>query len=203
MQLIIRNNVPTRLAQALFVATLLTLQVVQPAAAEVEIFKSVNEDGIVVFTDSDPDDTSTSIAQKELDVSSEPSLGAAETAVEEVAEEAIEEYEAEPADPRPTYVNSVVITNPTHEEILINPKGAILVGIETSPENGLPEGHTTEVRLNGTPVASGESTLLAVPIPSGGTHTVEAAVLDSNGNEQAKSDLVTIHVKKSYLRDAD
>lgn len=182
-------------------------------AAEKDIYKTTDDDGTPLFTDK-PSSNSTVLAPVEPNILIAPQpasllipqptpLSVLDTETGDSYEDNqdnAEEGDFEAADPRPLTVTSVEITSPANEHTVTNPQGPILIGIETGPENGLPEGFTSEVKMNGKVVTSSAGTLLALPVPHRGTHIIEAIVLDSKGVLQASSQPVTIHVKKSFVR---
>jgi hypothetical protein len=171
-------------------------------AAESDIYRTIGDDGATLFTDK-PTENSTAIAPLDINVLITPlpaPLPPPLSALNTQSTDNERGVEFESADPRPLTVTSVEITSPTHEQTIINPRGSILIGIATGPENGIPEGYTAEIKMNGRVVSSGEGTLLALPVPDRGTHSLEAVVLDSQGRVQASSQIVIIHVKKSSVR---
>lgn len=195
------------------VAMLIALSIGPAAlqAAEVTVFKSIDDDGTTLFTDT-PSGETEQVTPTELTVVPSPVQASSETPLQsrlleplsELENESDDNYgdaegEVEPSDPQPTTVNSVRISNPVENETLINPYGSVLVGITTGPEDGMPEGYTAQVMLNGKTVGSSQGTLVAMPAPVRGTHTLKVVVLDSNGSVQATSQSVTVHVKQSFI----
>ena len=177
------------------VALLVTVLIGQTAnATDGEIYKSISDDGSTLFTDK-PKGNSTTLAPLEPNV-----LINSKPAQDEQGAESVEDIESEPADPPALTVTSVRITSPRNDQTIINPRGPILIGIATGPDNGMPEGYTAEIKMNGILVATGEGTLLAIPPPNRGAHTIEAVILNSSGTVQATSQKVTVHVKKSAVR---
>ncbi|MFT4728902.1 MAG: hypothetical protein ACI9UN_003415 [Granulosicoccus sp.] len=167
-------------------------------AAESDIYKTIGDDGATLYTDT-PTGNSTALAPLDINVLITPLPGPLSALNTQSADnEGGVEFES--ADTRPLTVTSVEITSPTHEQTIINPRGSILIGIATGPENGMPEGYTAEIKMNGKVVSSSEGTLLALPVPDRGAHSLEAVVLDSKGSVRASSEIVIIHVKKSSVR---
>jgi len=163
-------------------------------AAEPAVFKQVNPDGTVSFTDK-KNGNSVAIPSSEPNVLKTP-VSKRKTN----ARTTTEGNKPESPDPRPLTVNSVEITSPKHDRTFINPRGAILIGVATGPENGLPEGHTTEIKMNGSVVSRSEGTLVSVPSPDRGSYLVEARILSETGAVQASSKPITIHVRRTYIR---
>lgn len=179
-------------------------------AAEKDIYKTIDDDGTTLFTDK-PSNSTTVIAPTEPNVLVAPQsaplsipqptpISILDTQTDDDYEDNEQDGNFEAADPRPLTVTSVKITSPANEQTIINPQGPILIGIETGPEDGMPEGYTSELILNGEVVTSAEGTLLALPAPHRGTHIIEAIVVNSKGVIQASSQAVRIHVKKSFVR---
>ena len=196
MKLTNRNSALTAQVTLSSVAVLVTLLASPTAIAAESIYKTISEDGSVVFTDT-PKGSSAVIAPTELNVVDTPTPT---SSFQSTASNSRLELEEEAAEPQPLSVNAVKITSPAHEQTIINPRGSILVGIETGPENGMPEGHTSEIKMDGQVVSKSEGTLLAIPAPDRGKHILQAVVLNADGIVQASSEPVTIHVMKSFVR---
>ncbi|MFT6301616.1 MAG: hypothetical protein ACI9XK_003887 [Granulosicoccus sp.] len=195
MKLTNRKSATTARVPFSSVAVLVTLLVGQPAfAAGGDVYKTVDEDGTITFTDKRKSN-STAVAPIELNI-----LAAPLPALNGQSTDIGTDEGSEPADPSPITVNSVKITSPQNEQTLINPRGSILIGIKTGPENGMPDGYTAEIKMNGKVVSSGGGTLLSMPVPDRGTHTIAAIILDSVGTVQASSQTVTFHVMKTFVR---
>lgn len=194
MKLTNRNSALTAQVTLSSVAVLVTLLASPTAIAAESIYKTISEDGSVVFTDT-PKGSSAVIAPTELNVVDTPT-----SSFQSTASDSNQELEEEAAEPQPLSVDAVKITSPAHEQTIINPRGSILVGIETGPENGMPEGHTSEIKMDGQVVSKSEGTLLAIPSPDRGKHIIQAVVLNADGVVQATSEPVTIHVMKSFVR---
>jgi hypothetical protein len=177
------------------VAMLITVLFGQTAfATDGEIYKTISDDGATLFTDK-PVGNSTTLAPLEPNI-----LTNTTRAQDSQDAENDDGNESEPADSPAITVTSVRITNPRNEQTIINPRGPILISIATGPDYGMPEGYTAEIKMDGKVVSSGEGTLLSIPPPDRGTHTIEAVVLNSSGTVQAISQKVTVHVKRSVVR---
>ena len=194
MKLTNRNSALTAQVTLSSVVVLVTLLASPTAIAAESIYKTISEDGSVVFTDT-PKGSSAIIAPTELNIVDTPT-----SSFQSTASDSNQELEEEAAEPQPLSVDAVKITSPAHEQTIINPRGSILVGIETGPENGMPEGHTSEIKMDGQVVSKSEGTLLAIPSPDRGKHIIQAVVLNADGVVQATSEPVTIHVMKSFVR---
>jgi len=191
----LKSLIPVSLTKA---AALLTLFCVPAAfAADQNVFKTIGEDGSTSFTD---ESTGNSVAIPTI----EPNVVTTPIPTPDTRTVVTKaEFGSEPADPRPLTVSSVEISSPRNDQTIINPRGPILIGIAIAPENDLPEGYTSEIRMNGIVVSSSEGTLLSMPAPDRGTHIIEARVLSATGTVQASSKAVTIHVRRSTVRRDD
>lgn len=191
-----RKNITNSRVPFSSVTLIVTVLIGQTAfATDGEIYKTISDDGSTLFTDK-PTGNSTTLAPLEPNI-----LTISAPAKKDVQNaENDDGNETEPADSPAITVTSVRITNPRNEQTIINPRGPILISIATGPDNGMPEGHTAEIKMDGKIVSSGEGTLLSIPPPDRGTHTIEAVVLNSSGTVQAISQKVTVHVKRSTVR---
>ena len=100
----------------------------------------------------------------------------------------------------PLNVSFVAITSPINEQTLIHPFEPISVAIKTGPKNGMPEGYTANLYMDGEIVSKGEGLELALPVPHRGSHTIKVTLTDSNGRVRARSQSITIFVQKHFIR---
>ena len=177
-------------------AVLVTFFAGQFAVADTtDVYKSVSEDGSTLFTDK-PKDRTTTLAPLGSNRFNYSSQDPSEEKFE------YEESDVEPSDPVPLTVTSVEITSPRNEHSYLNPRGPILIGITTGPENGMPEGYTAEIKMDGKVVSSAEGTLLAIPAVKG-THVLKATVLDATGVVMAESQALTVHIGKKDGKESE
>lgn len=159
------------------------------SAADTVIYKSVAEDGSVVFTD-EPSEGAKSFKPTELNVvppqehKKKPSGKMSEQA--EAALKALT-------------VRFVKIQSPVSDQTFINPVGTIPVTITTGHDGALPLGHKAQIILDGKVVSTGSGINYSVPLPYRGAHTISARVFDASGKLRARSRSVNINVIKSVV----
>jgi len=97
-------------------------------------------------------------------------------------------------------LQNVSIDSPLHDQALVNPLESISVILTTDLEEGLPEGFSAQVKIDGKIVSSGPTTQLDVPTPYRGTHVMSAQILNPAGQVLVQSESITFHVIKSTVR---
>lgn len=158
-------------------------------AAETVIYKSIAEDGSVVFTD-EPSDGAKSFKPTELNVVTPPETKRKPSRTNSnKAEEAL----------KALTVRYVKILSPTSDQTFINPVGSIPIRISTGHEGKLPLGHTAQILVNGAVATSGNAISFSVPVPHRGAHTVSARVFDAAGKLRARSRTVKINIIKPVV----
>ena len=158
-------------------------------AADTVIYKSIAEDGSVVFTD-EPSDGAKSFKPTELNVVP-PQEQKKKTSGKrsEQAEAAL----------KARTVRFVKIQSPVSDQTFVNPVGTIPVTISTGHDGVLPVGHKAQIILDGKVVSSGSGINYSVPVPHRGAHTLSARVFDASGKLRARSRSVNINVIKSVV----
>jgi len=86
------------------------------------------------------------------------------------------------------------VTNPSNDATIRDNGGNVRVSLSLSP--GLQSGHSIEVMMHGQSIGSGRGTSVTLTDVDRGTHTVQAAVKDNEGNEVARSNSVIFHLKR-------
>ena len=92
-------------------------------------------------------------------------------------------------------LSAVEITSPRNNEIISTNNKTMIVSVSLAPLNYLPEGYTTEIRMNGTVVSNSSRVQSSVPVPMIGPHIFKARILNSNGVTITESSPVSIRVK--------
>ena len=176
---------------ALFGAALMMTSLsAQPTfAADDGIYKSIGENGSIVFTDK-PKGNSVSVTSRKLIpvTNSQPILDVGPRA---------DEYSSDTLggrDKSKINVRAVTIISPEHNQTISTTESSMLFTIALGPDKRLPEGYTTEIKMNGVVVSNQDSTQITVPVPNRGTHLFEARVVSSNGIELVGSEPIRVHV---------
>lgn len=154
-----------------------------------EVYRSVDEDGNVIFSD-------------------QPSPGA-----EEIKIDKIQTIDAPPVKPKPLDTGSeksrdknkeayskVAILTPTNDESISANDGNISVGVSVSPELQTKNGHQVVLFLDGNEVARSTSMKLDLTNLDRGTHTLAVAVMDEKGNEIKRSDTISFTVQRHSVQ---
>ena len=185
-----------------WVITLIPLMMAAPIEA-VTIYKKVNEDGVVIFSD-EPDDDATPV-----DVS--PST---ENSVEIRHVPRGRGASARKKKKTPSFAyESFTINTPTGDEVIRSNNGSISVSVSAQPF--LFPGHRVVYYMDGTPVASDttESPETGTDNPnhpsgnastelqgiSNGQHTLTAAITDPEGQELIRTKPVTFNLLRATV----
>ena len=170
-----------------------------------DVYKSVGADGQTVYSDK-PGKGATKLQAVELNVTKAPAASPktiADTGSGSTSSPNDDPGSMGPSDMNSIYqqfVETVSIDNPEHDMALVNPASTLLISLSTGPNEGLPQGFTAQIQIDGEVVSSGPSTLLSVPTPHRGTHVMEAQILDRSGQLHVQSEAITFHVIKSTVR---
>jgi hypothetical protein len=152
------------------------------------IYKTVDENGNVVFTDVPPKEGESSEA---IAVETPNTFPAAEPESREqwIVDPTDEESEAAPF----TYA-SLNISAPSNDEAVRENAGNVNVVAEVSPE--LQIGHRVRILLDGKPEQAAAQTVFMLPNVDRGTHSVQAEVIDDSGKVLISSAPTTFHLQR-------
>ena len=106
----------------------------------------------------------------------------------------LEDTTAKKDEPKPVGYEEFKVTNPTNDATIRDNGGNVRVSLSLSP--ALQSGHSIEVMVDGRSIGSGRGTSVTLTQVDRGTHTVRAAVKDSEGKEIARSNSVIFHLKR-------
>ncbi len=168
-----------------FLAILLVL-CTQAGELRAQIYKTVDAQGNVVFTDVPPKDDGKAV---KIDAGNtyKPAVPAVPAAVP-APEEAIEE------DTNETSYDQLNITSPTADEPVRENAGNLTVTVAASPALDTSSGHTVQILLDGNVFASGASGLITLENVDRGTHQLAAQIVDADGTPLITSELVEFHM---------
>ena len=181
------------------------------------IFKSVDSEGNVVFTDqpgdnpnvvvvnprptniSDPGPARESAAK--LDTQKSPGEPAAAVASTDAAstDMNVGVPNTEDAEVQAIDIDSVAIVSPLPDATLIDVPEPLYVGFQTEPVSIEESGLTAEVYVDGRLAVSGTKSLLPVNVPDRGTHTLLVKLIDKDGRTQVASKTQSVHIKKRVV----
>lgn len=92
----------------------------------------------------------------------------------------------------PDAARAISITAPASDETIHSNTGDVSVAVAVTP--GLARGESIVIRLDGDEVARGASQTAALAGVVRGTHTLQASLIDAQGNVLAQSGEVTFHM---------
>jgi Domain of unknown function (DUF4124) len=158
--------------------TLLTMLCLTLAMTTVaEVYRSVDENGNVVFTDQ-PSPDAELIEVDELQTIKPPPVGDFK-------------YTPPPAKPEPKYTD-ISITSPQHDAAIRDNGGNVTVNIATQP--GLRGNDMLVLYLDGKEIMLGKSNAKAFSGLDRGSHQLRAVIKDADGRIQLSSQSVTFHL---------
>ncbi len=166
----------------LFPSGLLLALMLLPAAAGAEIYKSVDENGNVVFSDQ-PSPGAEQIEKKQVPTvpATVPDVDLDDSGEGEQQEQAGDAY-------------SLRIASPEHDSAVRENAGNITVNIALEPTLRL--GHEVVLYLDGEEAARGSMSSFSLANVDRGTHSLTAVVLDGGGNEVARSDSIEFTMQR-------
>jgi hypothetical protein len=150
-----------------------------------QIYKSVDEDGKTVFSDT-PSGNAEAIELGPVN-SMQPPEGAPR------------DTDPQPAEPAQPYYHSLTITSPQDGGSVNNPGGNVVVLFTLDPP--LRDGDTARLLVDGTPGGVPAEGGLLAPGNARGDHVVEVQVLDPSGTVLRSSAPVHVTVFRSPVRD--
>ena len=199
-------------------ATTLALLVAVPAGAQ-EIYRWVDADGVVHYSDQPPAETATAEGDVErvaLDVP--PGISDPTRAARASAPNSNIGGSADPTDPnlllaqqqaasvgaapvgraaRVEYT-AASIARPAADETLWNIATQLRVNVSVTP--GLGPGDQVQLILDGQPAGEPEASLSRILTPVyRGTHTLRAAVVDDSGNTVFRGEPITFYVQQTTI----
>ena len=165
---------------------IICLFAIQPAHAEV--YKSVDEDGNVIFTDQ-PSENAEKIHVKEIQtVKTEKPTPTEEEALPEVGLEEEQDEEAGPA------YTSVEITSPENDAAIRANDGNITISAAVVPGLKADTGDHLALYMDNKLVSAGPGTQFNLSNVDRGTHSFSVAVVDKDGKELLRSAAITFTV---------
>jgi len=153
-------------------------------SASAEVYKWVDEKGVVHYTDKPPSDNATPAELPPLQTYKGGQVPKLKPSA----------VEAKPKPPPPAGAMQVEIVAPEADENVRENEGNVPVSVAVVP--ALPPGHRLVYYMDGVAQAlPTESTSYVLTNVERGSHTVSASVIDDAGNEVAAAPPVTFHMK--------
>ncbi len=166
------------------------------ASAATKIYRTVDEDGNVVFTDVPPREAGQEDA---VDVETPNSFTPppVESNRKTVAEWLGNDGESAPEDGEEaaaTSYRSLQVASPANDEGIRENAGNVTVTAAIEPE--LADGHVMQVYLDGTLLQSGHATSFQLTSLDRGTHNLQLRVVDASGNTLITSKPTVFHLQR-------
>jgi len=160
-------------------SVLLSALIALNTSAQADIYKSVNDEGVIEYSDQ-PRDGAEKIKVKNPQSITLPK-GADVFTSDNPSTNATTEGEA-------TY-QRVTITQPANDSAFNSGNGLVSVSSETTP--ALQPGHSLQLVMDGTPYNSNQSGSFGLSNVDRGTHQLQVNVIDSAGKTITSSDITT------------
>ena len=168
-----------------WLTTLIALSLATPALHAATVYKKVDENGNLIFSDSPMDDA------EAIDVPPVPTMK-----LDKIKVPADSDTTKKPK--KAVKYKSVEITSPEQKKTFWNTGGSVTINVQTSPS--LHEGHRIQLLLNGEKRAGpSASTSFSLSNLFRGTYDAVAQVVDSKGNVVASSPGVTFYIKQTSV----
>jgi hypothetical protein len=106
----------------------------------------------------------------------------------------LEDSTAPEREPEAVGYEEFKVTSPSNDQTIRDNGGNVHVSLSLTP--GLQGGHSIDVMMDGQSIGSGSGTSVTLTEVDRGTHTVQAAIKDSEGKEIARSNSVIFHLKR-------
>lgn len=155
------------------------------SAASAGMYKGLDEEGNVVYSDK-PFDEAKKFSPPPITVVDPPKVKPKEVIVEE----------EKPVEFKYT---SLKILSPTNDQVIWN-EPDLTVKLQLKPDLNTAEGHTTWLLMDGKPlVKNSRSLALQIGRSDRGEHQIQAQVRNKKGKILKRSQSVTIHIKNTVI----
>lgn len=161
-----------------------TVLITFAAAASADVYRSVDEDGNIIYSDT-PSEGAEKIDLRE-----------AQTVESQPGTESFQ-YEPPESDPPPRY-KEVAITSPQNDESIRANSGNITIRMSVNPS--LRPGDSLVLTMDGKEIASGRSTSVSLENVDRGTHSLSARVVGRDGKSLVSSDPVKFHLMRHSIQ---
>lgn len=152
-----------------------------------EVYRVVGEDGTIQYTDNPPAGDPTTEPVDLPSINTQPGIQIPKAAIKKATEEVHTGYE------------SVSISVPAQGTTIPPGQESIPVQISLTPQ--LKDGDAIQLMFNGQPyVAPSSSTSYNIGSLIRGEHSIQAQIIDNNGNVIAQSTSVTVYVKRHSIK---
>ncbi len=183
-----RSPSGNRFLLVLAVLTLALPQAASVAAGESRIYRTVDEDGNVVFTDIPPREE---VESEQIVVETPNSFAIEEAVPQEARDLWVVEPPAEGEEPPFSYT-ALDIASPQDDEPIRENAGNISIIANVAPR--LQSGHVMRLYMDGAVAQEGPQSTFNLANVDRGTHTIALEIVDENGRSMIRSDDSTFHM---------
>lgn len=185
----------TTMYKTFFLIGMALLMAMAISAVSAEVYKVVDEDGNVSYTDQPPGDGSQPIKLKPISVIETPTYQQPDKADTSVAEG----EEDKPASIRYLRKNfaDFAIVAPLQDETIWNPEAPITVAWNTRYQ--LQDGMQVTIYVDGQKHSTTTEQIVAIPDLDRGEHTIEAQLIDSGNRRVATAEPVVFFIRQPGL----
>ena len=150
--------------------------------AQAKVYKWVMPDGTVKYSDSPQEEGAEEVELDPLQLYSAPPPPPLRSSPSAEGED------------RPAGGYEIAVASPADDSVIRDNGGTVSISLSLSP--GLQRGHTVDIIMDGKVLGSGRSTSITLRNVDRGSHSVQAAIKDADGNEVARASAVTFHLKR-------
>ncbi|XOZ33315.1 DUF4124 domain-containing protein [Halomonadaceae bacterium KBTZ08] len=166
----------------------LTLLLPLGSAVADEVYRHVDEDGNVTYSDEPMSDDSEAMELEPLPEVSLPKWDRSQRRKNRGEQDGSRKQQAS--------YRSVEITQPEHDSTFWRSSGRVVVRIQSQPS--LKSGHRYALEVDGERVKQGRSTSFPVKKMTRGTHELVVHVINANGETVSSSDVTRFTLNRSY-----
>lgn len=152
-------------------------------AAADQLYKSVDEDGNVAYTDIPPDENAQEIKLPKVNIT--PAIKPVD--LNRKNKSATPEY------------RSLKIIAPEHDSTVFINTSNLNIDVQVIPAVMSESGHSLQILMDGNILSEGSRTSMVLDEVDRGAHTISAKVIDQNGRIIILSDPVVVHIRKPSI----
>ena len=175
----------------IFAVTSLLLLALVCGQAGAQVYKTVDEDGNVVYTDQAPKDGSAPMELPPLSIVEAPEYGETTRPKADVDEDEGEQLSLRQLRSR---YSGFAIISPENEQSLWNPQG--LISMAWQAPYPLQQGMQVRASMDGEQIGLTRDRVIPITRLERGAHTLEAVLVDARGRTVATADPVTFFIRQ-------
>lgn len=168
------------------------------ASSVAEIYKIINPDGSITFSDQ-PSEGASTVPEAPKPQASEPAP--VTPAKKPTTTATTPDKKPETSENKPTVYKSLTIASPKNDEAVRSNEGAVTVAVSLTPLLDTNQGDTITLFLDGQPVGKPSNlTVFNLADVTRGSHTLSATLKNKNGATLLVSPTITFHLLKAQAR---